>query len=119
MAQTIESHGDAHGESHAHPLPMKVMLGVIVGLLILTWVTVAVSTVDFGPANIFIALLIAATKASLVGLYFMHLRYENLFYGLILICALAFVALFIAVSLTDTMEYHPDLTAPPAATSAP
>ncbi|MAE62163.1 MAG: caa(3)-type oxidase subunit IV [Planctomycetaceae bacterium] len=118
MANTSEAHHDAHSASHAHPLPMKIMIGVILALLVLTWITYAASTVDFGAANVFVALCIAVIKASLVGLFFMHLRYDNMFYGLILICALGFVALFIAVTLTDTIEYNPDM-APAAQTAQP
>jgi cytochrome c oxidase subunit 4 len=61
--------------------------------------------VDLGALNIWVALAIAIFKAALVILYFMHLRWDSLFNGIILISALAFVMVFIGVALMDTSEY--------------
>ncbi len=47
---------------------------VFLALLVLTGVTVGVSYVDLGPLNTPLALFIAVVKATLVVLYFMHLR---------------------------------------------
>ena len=74
-------------------------------LLILTVVTVAVSKIDFGNFNIWFALGIAVVKGSLVLLFFMHLKYDRPFNGLVFVTSLAFVALFISFALTDTKEY--------------
>lgn len=46
-------------------------------LFVLTGVTVGASYVDLGSLNVWIALLIASTKSTLVLLYFMHLKYES------------------------------------------
>ena len=54
------------------------LLAIILGLLlVLTGVTVGVSYVDMGFFNVPIALLIASTKATIVLLFFMHLKYEG------------------------------------------
>ena len=45
-------------------------------LLVLTLVTTAVAFVNLGPLNAPVALAIAITKASLVMIYFMHLRHS-------------------------------------------
>lgn len=47
---------------------------VLAALLVLTAVTVAVSRVDVGALNIFVALAVASVKATLVLLFFMELR---------------------------------------------
>jgi len=107
-----------HGEGHVHVMPMKVLIGVFVALLFLTWVTVAVSRPElvipfvqegefagFGQWSILVALAIAVVKGSLVGLYFMHLRYDAPFNGVILVTALVFVALFIGIALLDSIQY--------------
>ena len=94
---------DVH-EELAHPLPMTTLVGVFVLLLVLTFVTVAVTWVDLGQFNIWIALAIAVVKAAFVGLYFMHLRYDAPFNGLVLLISLLFVALFIGGAITDTRE---------------
>jgi len=53
-------------------------LGVVLAsLFVLTGVTVGVSYFDMGFFNVPIALMIASTKATVVLLFFMHLRYEG------------------------------------------
>lgn len=103
----------SHGSPGSHPevghvVPLKVLFAVLATLLVLTYVTVAVTNFDFGNFNLWIALAIATVKASLVLLYFMHLRYDKPFNGVVLIVSLALVALFVAIALTDTGQYAPD-----------
>lgn len=103
---------DAHA-GHVHVVPMKVLVGIFVALLILTGLTVGASDaarsglLDLGPGNIVVALVIALVKAALVALYFMHLRYDSMFNGIVLIGALLFVVLFISIALLDSNEYDP------------
>jgi cytochrome c oxidase subunit 4 len=68
--------------------------------------------VDLGELNIYIALGIAAVKASIVALYFMHLRYDRPFNGLILVTAFLFVALFVGAVMDDTHAYRDNLGEP-------
>lgn len=78
---------------------------MIVGgaLIILTAVTVAVSYVHLGMMNVVVALLVASVKASMVALYFMHLRHESpLVWGFAL-APLVFLVLIIAGTLSDTL----------------
>lgn len=103
----------AHHEPHgAHVVPVGVLLAVFGALMVLTILTVAATMVDLGPLNIWIALGIAVVKAALVALYFMHLRYDSPFNGIILITALFFVAVFIGIALLDSTEYHPNYEPP-------
>ena len=91
--------------SHIHRvLPLKVYLGVAVALLVLTLVTVYISTLDFGPYNLVIAMLIAAAKVSLVALFFMHLRYDSKLYTVIFVTAVTFLAIFIILTMFDTLK---------------
>ncbi len=98
----------AHGSS-AHVVPFGVLLGVFVALLALTYLTVAARAVDLGGLNIWIALAIATAKGALVVLYFMHLRYDSPFYSIVFLTALAFVLLFLGITILDTIEYQPDI----------
>lgn len=84
-----------------HVVPLPVLLGVWAALIVLTGATVAVTYVDLGPLNLWVAMLIATVKAGLVALYFMHLRYDHPLYGVLLVSALFFVALFIGLTLID------------------
>ncbi len=59
-----------------HVIPQKVYYLVFVTLILLTLVTVDVAFYNFGFLNIYIAMGIATVKATIVALYFMHLRYN-------------------------------------------
>lgn len=112
---TAENRSNA---GHVHVVPIKVLLGVWAALVVLTVVTVAVTYVDLGWLNIWVALAVAAVKASLVGLYFMHLRYDSPLNGFILVISMAFVALFIISTITDTGAYQHTMQ-PPAGVTVP
>jgi cytochrome c oxidase subunit IV len=63
---------------HQHILPVRAYLQVFGALLALLFLTVAAYRwLDLGPWNLVIALLIATTKAVLILLYFMHVRFSN------------------------------------------
>jgi cytochrome c oxidase subunit IV len=100
--------GEAHDE-HVHIVPFNVLAAVFATLLVLTVVTVAVTKVNLGNFNLWIAMAIATVKASLVVLYFMHMRYERPFNAVVFITALLIVALFIGIALIDTGAYQPEL----------
>ena len=112
MSQTANEATHGHPEAHAgvgHVVPLRLLVGVLLILLVLTVATVAVTWVDLGPFNLIVALVIAVVKASLVALYFMHLRWDRPFNGLVLITSLFLVALFIALALLDSVQYQPDV----------
>jgi cytochrome c oxidase subunit 4 len=92
-----------------HVVPLNVLFAVLGTLLVLTVATVAVSGRDFGPYNLWVAMGIALVKASLVLLFFMHLKYDKPFNAIILIVSLGLVVLFIAIALTDTRQYAPNV----------
>lgn len=61
-----------------HVSPFKTYVVVWISLMILMALTVYLSTVPMGHAmNTLVALIIAAIKAVLVLLFFMHLKYES------------------------------------------
>jgi cytochrome c oxidase subunit 4 len=108
------SHAPAHtdGAVHPHIVPPKVLLTVYFVLVAGTIATVAVTLVDLKQFNIWAALGIAVFKAALVILYFMHVKYDKLFTGVILISALGFVMVFIGVTLMDSSEYKANYEQP-------
>jgi hypothetical protein len=57
--------------------------------------------IDLGAANVIIAMAIATTKASLVCLYFMHLKYDKKFNSIAFLSSLIFLGLFLAFTLLD------------------
>jgi len=103
----MASHETAPARTPAvgHEVPWTKLLAVLIALLALTWLTIAAYWVDLGALNIWIAMGIATIKAALVVLYFMHLRYDRPFNAIVFVGTLAFVALFIGLTLADTREY--------------
>ena len=99
----------AEHEPLAHVVPLAVLLSVFVALMILTVVTVSATWFDWGGWNLWIAMGIATVKAALVALFFMHLRYDHPFHGLIFVTALLFLGLFLSLTMLDTLEYQPDI----------
>jgi cytochrome c oxidase subunit IV len=89
-------------EHAIHILPLRMYLMVGASLLALTFVTVYVSTFDFGEWNLIVAMIIAGVKATLVLFFFMHLYYDNKVYFSIFIGALLFLTIFIVFTMFDT-----------------
>ena len=115
MTETSRAETSSHAAEHseheiAHVVPFGVLLAVFLVLGALTFTTVAATWVDLGPWNLAIAMGIATVKAALVALYFMHLRYDHPFHGFILVVGLAFLALFLSITLLDTFQYQRDIT---------
>lgn len=76
---------------------------VWIALIVLTGATVAVSYVDLGLMNVVVALLIASAKASLVALFFMHLKFENRLVLAFALVPVFFLVLIVAGTLSDTL----------------
>jgi cytochrome c oxidase subunit 4 len=106
-ATTSEATREA--EHIAHVMSLGTLVAVFVALILLTALTVAATWVDLEPWNVAVALAIATLKAALVALFFMHLRYDNPFNGLVFLTALLFLAIFVGGTLTDTVQYQPDI----------
>jgi len=88
--------------SHGHGGPV-VYTANLVGLLILTSITVAASYINFGSsaANITIALAIATMKALLVAMFFMHLRWDKPVNAIIAVAGFLFLGIFLMFDLID------------------
>ena len=60
-----------------HIVPKSTYYLIFLALMVGTALTVAVSFMDLGPMNNVIMLTIAVVKATLVVLFFMHVKYSN------------------------------------------
>jgi cytochrome c oxidase subunit 4 len=110
MTEPHHSHvASAEHAAAGHAVPFKVLAGVWLTLLVFTVITVAVAGVDIGSFNLGVAMMIATVKASLVVLYFMHMRYDRPMNAIVFVTALLFVAIFVSIALLDTHAYAPDL----------
>jgi cytochrome c oxidase subunit 4 len=95
--------------TESHAVPLRILLAVWATLAVLTVVTVAVTWIDLGSLNLWLAMAIATVKASLVALYFMHLWWDKPFNAIVFVGSLVFVMLFVGLVLMDTMGYQPEL----------
>lgn len=85
---------------------MKELTLTFVGLIILTVITVKIAKVDFGSVavNITIAMFIASIKATLVAMYFMHLKWEEKLIVFFAALSVPFVILMVATMVWDVAE---------------
>jgi caa(3)-type oxidase subunit IV len=103
---SAHAHNDGHGHGelqmgHHHVSSSAMFFNVLVVLLILTVVTVGVSRIDFGPANMLIAMLIASVKASLVILFFMHVKWDTAINKIVFLSSFLFLSLLFVFTLAD------------------
>ena len=107
MTTTSAAHTETHDAEHDNAHHAKIYIAVLMALLVLTGITVGASYIDLGPLNIIVALLIATTKASLVGLFFMHLLYDKPINGMVLVAGFMFLGLLLSFCLLDIdNRYH-------------
>jgi len=90
-----------HAEHTAHIVSPRVYFAVFAALLALTGATVWVASLNLGAYNLVVALMIAVLKASLVILYFMHVRYSPKLIWLVVVSSLGWLALLILGTFHD------------------
>jgi cytochrome c oxidase subunit IV len=71
------------------------------GLVILTAVTVFVSGMDLGRLSVYTALCVALVKTGLVLFFFMHLKYEQRLFQVMLLVAVITLTVFIGLTFLD------------------
>jgi len=88
---------------HVHSSSPRIYVVILGALLVLTCVTVGAAYVNFGSSsiNLIIAVLIATVKATLVALFFMHLRHDPPINAIIFVSSLIFLGLFLLFPLID------------------
>ena len=74
---------------------------IFLALMVLTAITVSVAFVELGPLNDIAALGIAVTKASLVILYFMHVRHSSRVTRVVVVAGFLWLAILIGLTLND------------------
>lgn len=84
-----------------HVIPRKIYLAIVTTLLTLTVLTYWAATINLGPLNVVIALVIATCKATLVVLFFMHARYSPRRTRVVIVSGLFWLALLLGLTLSD------------------
>jgi cytochrome c oxidase subunit 4 len=93
---------------------MKPYLVTWLVLLALTVVSWQVSLLDLGAFDLAASLLIAAVKATLVVLFFMHLAHGRFSTKMVVIVSALFVILLVALTAGDVATRHTFPRAPDA-----
>jgi len=96
MKTSIETHAEG-----IHVVPRKVYFAIAAALMALLVLTYAVAQVDLGPFNIVVAMAIAFTKAILVVLFFMEVRWSSRLTWLVAGAGLLWLMLLIGGTLDD------------------
>jgi cytochrome c oxidase subunit 4 len=82
--------------------PLKLYFGIWATLLACTGLTVWAAFLDLGRFNAAVALTIATLKATLVALFFMHLKdASDRFVKVAVVASIFFLFILLALSMTD------------------
>jgi cytochrome c oxidase subunit IV len=85
-----------------HVSTVKLYVGIWLALLAGTALTVIAAGIDMGPLNPVVALAIATTKAVLVVLFFMHVKYTHeKLTKLVIVTAIFFFIILLALTMAD------------------
>jgi len=84
-----------------HIIPYQTFIFVLAGLIVLTLTSVAVTKIYLGTLTVIIALLIAAVKSSFVLRIFMHLKFENKMFTIMVISVILLIGVVIFITLMD------------------
>jgi len=84
-----------------HVVPARTYFTIFFLLLVLTAITVGVAFNDFGAWNNFVAVAIAVVKATLVIMYFMHVRYSPKLTWVLVAAGFFWTLAMIAYIMTD------------------
>jgi cytochrome c oxidase subunit 4 len=84
-----------------HLVPKSLYFLIFGSLMALTALTTGMAFVDLGQWNTIVALIIACCKATLVALFFMHLRWSPQLMRVVLLSALLWLAILISLTTTD------------------
>ncbi len=90
--------------SEHYIVPVKTYFAVFGTLMAFTAITVAVAFLDLGPANNIVMLSIAAVKATLVIMFFMHAKYGTKLIPLVAASGFFFVMLMFVITMSDYMS---------------
>ena len=101
MANPTKSAEVIVDEEEHHVVPVSVYIGVFLALIVLTVVTAWIATVDLGVFNFTVAIGIALLKASLVILYFMHVKYSDKLTKMVIGSGLFTLLLLLFITMTD------------------
>ena len=97
---------DAHMDGQAHIVPRSTYFAIFGLLMLGTGVTVRAAFFDLGALNTVVALAIACTKAVLVVLFFMHLKYSARLTWAVVLGSVFWLAILLVLTFNDYLTRH-------------
>lgn len=89
-------------EKHQHVVPYRVYVIILIALLILTFSSVGITSIELAEYTVAAALIFAVIKSFLVLTYFMHLKYDKVYIR----AMVGFVfAIFLVVIIITFLDY--------------
>ena len=86
-----------------HVVPIRTYLVIFLALIVGTALTTAIAFVDLGALNVVVMLLIAFVKATLVILFFMHVKFTNRITQIAAASGFAWLVILIGLTLSDVL----------------
>jgi cytochrome c oxidase subunit 4 len=84
-----------------HILPRRVYYTVFLILMFCTYLTVQIAFLDLGRINSVAALVIAVFKATLVVLFFMHVKYSTRLTWVVVLAGIFWLGIMLALTMGD------------------
>jgi len=88
-------------DGHEHIVPARLYYTIFLLLMVFTGLTVGAAFVDLGPLNIVVALGIAIVKATLVVLFFMHVKYGDRLNWMVIASGLFWLMILLSMLMLD------------------
>jgi cytochrome c oxidase subunit 4 len=85
----------------SHVLPKRIYYTVFATLMFCTYLTVQIAFFDLGSLNVIAALTIAVFKATLVVLFFMHVRYSTRLTWVVVAASVFWLGILLALLMGD------------------
>ena len=87
-----------------HVAPKSMYVWVFIALIVGTGLTVGAAEVDLGSLNNIVMLLIACTKAALVVLFFMHVRWATRLTWVVAVSGFFWLLILFGLTMTDYLS---------------
>ena len=88
------------GTEH-HVIPKKVYYTIFGILMLCTYLTVQIAFFDLGPLNTIAAVGIAVLKATLVVLFFMHVKYSTRLTWAVVLGSIFWFGILVVLTMSD------------------
>jgi len=88
----------------SHILPKRVYYTIFAILLFCTYLTVQIAFLDLGALNTIAALGIAVFKATLVVLFFMHVKYSSRLTWAVVIGSIFWFGILLVLTMSDYLS---------------